>query len=78
MKTIELPFDIGDRVHMDGMNDLIGHVTAISIGVNGLIYEVSWWSERTLQSGWFRLGRLTEIYGDRKEPPSRAPPPSKL
>ena len=56
--TVTMDFCVGQPVHMDGLTDLRGYVTTVSIGERGTLYEVAWWNERSQCSAWFSPLRL--------------------
>lgn len=63
MITYSLHFQVGEHVHIDGLTDLKGIVTEISIRHGGQTYEVAWWNERAHLTAWFQPSRLSAVEG---------------
>lgn len=57
MPAVEIEFSIGDRVYVDGCDQLVGVVTAVTYRHSSVVnYEVSWVvngkSENSIIEGW--------------------------
>lgn len=57
-KPIVPPFDIGDRVLIDGDKDIKGVVTGILFRPSNVEIEVSWLHNGSLQTAWVAAFRL--------------------
>lgn len=55
------PFALGDRVHIDGNEDLVARVTAVSWREENPQIECSWWNERALTTAWISPSRLSLV-----------------
>lgn len=55
---VELPFDFGTKVHIDGDESLTGTATGFAIYSTGLSIEVAWFINGSQQQAWFPEWRL--------------------
>lgn len=56
-------FALGTRVIVDNCNSLIMRVIGISVNVNAISYQLSWFSDQGPKSEWFddfRISRSTK------------------
>lgn len=58
-RSVDLRFAIGDNAQIDD-SDITGTVVAVNIKAQGLLYQLEWFHNGGINSGWFDEFRLKE------------------
>ena len=62
MVDFSSPFRLGDKVHIDGDQDLVGMVTGVLFRESGMEVEVGWLHAGDSKSVWFQPMRVKSIH----------------
>lgn len=58
-ETVDLPFEFGAKVQIDGDGSIVGAVTGFCFYPNRLQIEVAWFANGDAKSAWFDIFRVT-------------------